>query len=249
VEQEHHRQLAHLGRVAVLGEMTGTLAHELNQPLTAIMSNAQAARLLLAMEEPDIAELRETIEDIVTADRRAGDVIRRLHHMLKRADAQLQPLDVNEVVREVVDLAHGDLLARGVKVSMRLQDGLPPVPADRVQIQQVLLNLILNGCDAMTAVADGAKELTVTTDRDGDGRVAVRVRDRGTGIPIGDVERIFEPFVTSKQKGLGLGLAISRSIATAHGGRLWATNNDGDGGATMHLVLPGRDASRLAAGA
>ena len=161
--------------------------------------------------------MRETIDDIVTADRRAGDVIRaRLHHMLKRADAQLHPLDVNEVVREVVDLAHGDLVARGVKVSMRLQDGLPPVPADRVQIQQVLLNLILNGCDAMTAVADEAKELTVTTDGDGDGRVEVRVRDRGTGIPIGDVERIFEPFVTSKQKGLGLGLAISRSIATSH---------------------------------
>jgi len=248
-EQEQHRQLAHLGRVAVLGEMTGTLAHELNQPLTAIMSNAQAARLLLAADAPDIAELRETIDDIVTADRRAGDVIRRLHRMLKRADAQLNPVEVNEVVREVVDLAHGDLVARGVKVSMRLRDGLPPVSADRVQLQQVLLNLILNGCDAMTAVADGAKELTVTSDRDGDGRVEVRVRDRGTGIPIDDVERIFEPFVTSKQKGLGLGLAISRSIATAHGGRLWATNNEGDGGATLHLALPGRDAPRLAAGA
>ena len=118
-----------------------------------------------------------------------------------------------------------------------------------MQIQQVLLNLILNGCDAMTGVADGAKELTVTTDRDGDGRVGVRVHDRGAGIPIEDVERIFEPFVTSKEKGLGLGLAISRSIAIAHGGRLWATNDDGDGGATMHLVLPDRDASRLAAGA
>jgi C4-dicarboxylate-specific signal transduction histidine kinase len=248
-EQEQHRQLAHLGRVAMLGELTGTLAHELNQPLTAILSNAQAAQHLLGADRPDLDEVRDSIDDIVSADRRAGEVIRRLRGMLKRTDAQLQSVDVNEVAREVVDLAHGDLLARGVTVAMHLQEGLPAVRADRVQLQQVLLNLILNGCDAMDLVS-GPKELTVTSGRDGDGRVEVRVRDRGVGIASEDVQRIFEPFFTSKREGLGLGLAICRTIATAHGGRLWATNND-DRGATLHLVLPcgDGDARRPSSGA
>jgi signal transduction histidine kinase len=236
-QREQHRQLAHLGRVATLGEMTGTLAHELNQPLTAILSNAQAARRLLARDPPDLDELRATLDDIVSDDRRAGEVIGRLRGMLKRTEMQRQPVDVNEVVREVVALARSDLVTHGVAVVLQLQEGLPTVAADRVQLQQVLLNLVLNGCDAMVNGAE-PKDLTVTSGRNAEGQVMVRVRDRGTGIAGDQVDRIFEPFFTSKREGLGLGLAISRTIAISHGGRLWASNNGADGGATLHLALP-----------
>jgi C4-dicarboxylate-specific signal transduction histidine kinase len=238
LEQEQRRQLAHLGRVAMLGELTGTLAHELNQPLTTILSAAQAARHVLAMPTPDLAELRDCVDDILSADRRAGDVIASLRRMLRRTETRLQPVDINEVVREVIALAHGDFVARGVEVVVQLADGLPPVAADRVQLQQVLLNLILNGCDAMANGPTAQKELTVSSAREADGRVVVRVRDRGTGIPSDSVDRIFEPFFTSKREGIGLGLAICRTIASAHGGQLWATNNDPGRGATLHLTLP-----------
>jgi signal transduction histidine kinase len=246
-EKEQQRQLAHLSRVAVLGELTGTLAHELNQPLAAILSNANAACHYLRRASPDLDEVRETLDDIVSATQRAREVVIRLRGMLKRTDAPLVPVDVNEVVREVVELAHADLVSRGVAVSLRLQEGLPAVNADRVQIQQVLLNLILNGCDAMAGVAAGARDLTVTSAGDGDGHVMLRVRDRGTGIAGDDLERIFEPFYTSKREGLGLGLAICKTIASAHGGRLWATNNDGERGATLHLALPSGGSSRAPA--
>jgi signal transduction histidine kinase len=235
--QEQRRQLAHLGRVAMLGELTGALAHELNQPLTTILSAAQAARRVLAMPHPDLEELRECVDDIQSADRRAGDVIASLRRMLRRTETRLHPVDINEVVREVIALAHGDFVVRGIEVLLRLDDGLPAVAADRVQLQQVLLNLILNGCDAM-ANDTAQKELTVTSARDAEGRVVVRVSDRGTGIPSDAVDRIFEPFFTSKREGIGLGLAICRTIASAHGGRLWATNNDAGRGATLHLALP-----------
>jgi signal transduction histidine kinase len=237
-EKEQHRQLAYLSRLAMLGELTGTLAHEINQPLTAMLSNAQAARYLLEADTPDVGELRETIDDIVSDNHRAREVMGRLRGMLKRAEVQLQPVDLNEVVREVVELAHSDLVAHGVNVVLELEEGLPAVAADRVQLQQVLLNLVLNGCDAMEDVASGPKDLTVTSARRGEDNVVIGVRDRGTGIAQGDFERIFEPFFTSKREGLGLGLAICRTIANAHGGRLWATNNDLDRGATLHFMLP-----------
>ena len=247
-EKEQQRQLAHLSRVAVLGELSGTLAHELNQPLTAILSNANAACHMLRAGQPDLPELRETVDDIVSATRRARDVMIRLRGMLKRTEIQLQPVDLNEIVREVFDLAHGDLVARGVVATLQLQDGLPAVPADRVQIQQVLLNLVLNGCDAMSGLAPAARTLTVATGHDGDGHILLRVRDRGTGITTDDMARIFEPFYTSKREGLGLGLAICKTIAAEHGGRLWATNNDGDRGATLHLSLPCRETARPGTG-
>jgi signal transduction histidine kinase len=237
-EKQQQRQLAHLSRVAMVGELTGTLAHELNQPLTAILSNANAACHLLDRGQPDVAEAREALGDIVSDTRRARDVMTRLRGMLKRTEAQLQTVNVNDVVREVVDLAHGDLITRGVAVTLQLQEDLPAVAADRVQIQQVLLNLVLNGCDAMADVAPSGRSLTVASGTDGDGQVLIRVRDHGTGIASEDLGRIFEPFYTSKREGLGLGLAICRTIAADHGGRLWATNNEGDRGATLHLALP-----------
>jgi signal transduction histidine kinase len=246
--KQQQRQLAHLSRVAMLGELTGTLAHEINQPLTAILSNANAASHLLRADRPDIGEIRETLDDIVSATRRARDVMTRLRGMLKRTEIQLQPVDVNEVAREVVELAHGDIVAHSVTLTLQLQDGLPAVSGDRVQIQQVLLNLVLNGCDAMSGLAPGAKSLTVATGRDGDGHVLIHVRDRGTGIGTDDLARIFEPFYTSKREGLGLGLAICKTIAEEHHGRLWATNNEGDRGATLHFSLPCRAAARPGTG-
>jgi signal transduction histidine kinase len=239
---ELRRELTHLSRVETIGELSGALAHELNQPLTAILSNAQAARRLLAMNPANIDQVREALEDIMSDDKRAGLVIQRLRGMLKRSEVQAQLVDLNEAIRDVLEIARGDLSARGVSVLAELQAGLPGVIGDRVQLQQVLLNLILNGCDAMAGVDQEQRRLTVVT-RSADGAgVGFAVVDRGIGIGSGDMERIFQPFVTTKHDGLGLGLAICRTIVTAHGGRLWATNND-DAGATLHVALPSAPSS------
>jgi signal transduction histidine kinase/integral membrane sensor domain MASE1 len=235
--REQRRELAHLTRVALLGELSGALAHELNQPLTAILSNAQAGQRLLAREPVDLAEIREVLKDIADDDRRAGAVIHRLRAMLKKEELALQPIDLGEIAREVLDLAHSDLITRNVRVTTRLAAGLPLVRGDRVQLQQVLLNLVLNACESIDTGGPSDRKLTVTTARVTEG-VQVSVSDRGTGIAAGALSRLFEPFFTTKQHGLGLGLSICRSIVAEHGGRLWATNNEVEGGATFHLVLP-----------
>jgi len=238
-ESEAARQrdeLAHLSRVAMLGELSGSLAHELNQPLTAILSNAQAAQRFLAQSPPRVDKLAEILTDIVKSDHRAGAVIQRLRSMLRKEEAQRHPLDMNEVVEESLRLMRSDLLNRRVRVSTEFSESLPPVSGDRNQLQQVLLNLMINGCDAMDG--DGTDgRLTVETKRNPNGNIEFSVADTGAGIPSADMERIFEPFVTTKSHGLGLGLAICRSIVEAHNGRLWATNN-ADRGATLHCELP-----------
>ena len=222
-------ELAHLSRVAMLGELSGSLAHELNQPLTAILSNAQAAQRYLAQSPPRVDKLAEILSDIVKSDHRAGAVIQRIRSLLRKESAQRNPLDINDVVEETLRLMRSDLLNRHVAVRTELGEGLPAVSGDRNQLQQVLLNFMMNGCDAMDGRGmDG--RLLVRTRTTADGNVEVSVADRGTGIPSADLERIFEPFVTTKSHGMGLGLAICRSIVDAHGGRLWATNNS-DGGA------------------
>jgi two-component system, LuxR family, sensor kinase FixL len=221
----------------MLGELSGTLAHELNQPLTAILANAQAAGRILERDPPDLDEVAEVLDEIVESDKRAGEIIQRLRAMLKRGETHSQPLDLNEVVREVLRLAQSDLLGRNVTPVAELDPGVGAVSGDRVERQQVLLNLILNGCDAMAKTSLPERRLTVATGPDGDGAVHLLVADRGPGIPGGDLNRIFEPFVTTKSQGLGLGLTICRTIVLAHGGRLWATNNP-DGGATLHVALP-----------
>jgi len=229
-------ELAHLSRVAMLGELSGSLAHELNQPLTAILSNAQAAQRYLAQSPPRVDKLAEILADIVKSDHRAGAVIQRLRSLLRKEDAQRHPLDVNEVVEESLRLVRSDLVNRQVVVSTELAEALPAVSGDRNQLQQVLLNLVINGCDAMDGrPANGW--LMVRTQRTASGNVEFSVADSGAGIPQSDLERIFEPFVTTKSHGLGLGLAICRSIVEAHGGRLWATNN-ADCGATLHCEFP-----------
>jgi two-component system, LuxR family, sensor kinase FixL len=231
-------ELAHLSRVAMLGELSGSLAHELNQPLTAILSNAQAAQRFLAQSPPRLDRLTEILSDIVKSDHRAGAVIQRIRSLLRKESAQRSPLDINDVVEETLRLMRSDLLNRHVVVRTELGEGLPAVSGDRNQLQQVLLNFMMNGCDAM----DGREKhgrLLVRTRSTSEGRVEFSVADRGTGIPSADLERIFEPFVTTKSHGMGLGLTICRSIVDAHGGRLWATNNS-DGGATLHCELPGK---------
>jgi PAS domain S-box-containing protein len=235
--REQRVQLAHLTRVATLGELSGALAHELNQPLTAILSNAQACRHLLAREPVDVAELREILDDIVQDDKRAGEVIRRLRALLEKGEAQLHPLDLNEVVRDVMVLAHADLINRNVAVNLQLATDLAQIRGDRIQLQQVLLNLIVNACDAMQATPAAGRTIGLATSSDSDGWVRLAVSDSGHGILANARDRIFEPFFSTKETGLGLGLAVCRSIVTAHGGRLSGGNNRVSG-ATFALLLP-----------
>jgi two-component system sensor kinase FixL len=229
-------EIAHLSRVAMLGELSGSLAHELNQPLAAILSNAQAAQRLLARDPPQIQAVTEILADIVTSDRRAGAVIERLRSMLRKEDVKHALLDLNQVAEESLRLMHSDLLDRRVSVDTSFAQNLPPVSGDRVQLQQVMLNLLINGCDAVAGRGREAR-LHVSSRVTERGSVAIAISDNGDGIAPQDIERIFEPFVTSKSHGIGLGLAICRSIIEAHGGRLWASNN-ASRGATMEFELP-----------
>jgi C4-dicarboxylate-specific signal transduction histidine kinase len=235
--EEQRRQLTHLSRVALLGELSGALAHELNQPLTAIVSNAQAGQRFLSQDPAALSEVREILGDIVDESKRAGEVIRRLRTLMKKGESQLQPIDLNEVTSEVLELAHADFIARSVMVRRDLAPALPEVRGDRVQLQQVLLNLIVNACDAMGDREPSERTLSVVTRSDGNGMVQVSIADCGCGISAGGIEQLFEPFFTTKEHGLGLGLTICRSIVAAHGGRLWAANNPVRG-ATFSLALP-----------
>jgi len=228
-------QLAHLARVTMLGELSGSIAHELNQPLAAILTNAEAGLRFLARTPPDLEEVRSVLEDVVADDRRAGAVISRLRALLRKEEAQHRPLDVNEVALDVLRLMRNDLQHRHVQAVTDLAAGLPLVEGDRVQLQQVLINLLVNGSEAMNGAPTG-RHLTIRTAA-ADGHVEVSVADRGTGIPPEDLERVFQPFVSTKAGGMGLGLAVCRTIVAAHQGRLWATNNP-DHGATIHFTLP-----------
>jgi PAS domain S-box-containing protein len=238
--EERRKEVTHLTRVAILGELSGALAHELNQPLTAILSNAQAAQRLLARNPVDLAMVREILDDVVTDDLRAGEVITRLRALLKKGEATFQPLDLNGVATEVLALARSELIDRHVTVSTRLAPGLPNILGDRVQLQQVMLNLLLNACEAMSSKRLAERMLTVSTALDGNGLLLTSIADRGDGICSDAADRLFEPFFTTKSHGLGLGLSICRSIIAAHGGRLWADNNP-DGGAKFTFALPARN--------
>jgi PAS domain S-box-containing protein len=234
--EEQRRELAHLSRVASLGELSGALAHELNQPLAAILANARAGQRIMRQEGPDLGELRDILEDIALDDRRAGEVIGRLRSLLKKEEARPTEVNLNDLVDEVTALLHSDLIRRRVSTRTHLAPSLPPVLGERVELQQVLMNLVTNACDAMIGKPANQRLLTISTSVTPEGLVLLSVEDQGEGIPTARLDQIFDAFFTTKHNGLGLGLAICRSILTAHGGRLWAANNAA-AGATFHLTL------------
>jgi C4-dicarboxylate-specific signal transduction histidine kinase len=230
-------ELAHLSRVTTLGVLSGSLAHELSQPLTAILSNAQAALTFLANGTANPGEVREILQDIVDDDKRATEVIRRLRLLFTKGEVVYQPLAPGEVVRDVLRIMQSDLARHRVVVREEIADDLPAVYGDRVQLQQVLINLIINACDAMAAVRPADRRLTVQAAFTPDANaVRLSVTDNGPGIPPERLLQVFEPFVTTKPHGMGLGLAVCRTIVMAHGGRLFASHADG-GGATFVLEL------------
>jgi PAS domain S-box-containing protein len=236
-EQQHREQLAHVTRVATLGELTASLAHEVNQPLNAVMNNAQAALRFLHRENPDMKEVGEALGDIVRDGKRAAEVIQRLRQFLRPGEMHAQAVDLNQVIEETAALARNEFQTGSTNIRFSLADDLPPVWADRIQIQQVVLNLLMNAKEAMDQAGTNPKEILVTTEQEDVETVKVSFRDRGPGLTSENPEKIFEPFYTTKTAGMGLGLAISRSIIASLGGRVWAMPNP-DQGATLAFALP-----------
>jgi signal transduction histidine kinase len=230
-------QLARVARVTAVGELAAAIAHEVNQPLCAIVSNAQAAQRLLAADAPDVGEVREILQDIAADSKRASEVIGRVRSLLQKREPTKAPLDLNAAIRDVVALAQHQLTRKGLSLSLDLAAGLPPALGDRVQLQQVVLNLVLNAVEAASHSGAERHEVSVVSSPGGAGYVVVTVRDSGPGIPPEHVDRVFDAFFTTKPGGIGIGLAISRSIIEAHGGRLWADGGAGRG-AAFHFTLP-----------
>jgi PAS domain S-box-containing protein len=234
--QQARQDLAHVSRVASLGALAGSLAHELNQPLGSILINAEAAQHVLDDGRSGLNKAREILNQIISEDRRAGEVISRLRQMLRKGEVQLAPLELNQVIEEVLGLMHGEMASRRVKTTTHLAQELPLVRADRVQLQQVLLNLIFNACDAMSGNPAADRWLTITSERLDPGHVQASVTDNGQGFSPEGLDRVFEPFRTTKPQGLGLGLPICRSIIRAHGGEICVENGK-ERGATVRFTL------------
>jgi C4-dicarboxylate-specific signal transduction histidine kinase len=233
-------ELAHASRVATMGQLTGSITHELKQPMTAARTHASAALRWLNETPPDLAEVRDALAWIVTATDRAGDIVNRIGALMRKAPPRKEVLDLNEAILEVIALTHSEATKTGVTVRTQLAPCLPRIHADRVQLQQVMLNLIVNGIQAINDVADGQRDLLITTEGTEDG-VRVVVRDTGPGLGPETLERLFEPFYTTKPNGMGMGLSICRSIVEAHGGRLWATGHASQG-AVFQFTIPARPA-------
>jgi signal transduction histidine kinase len=229
--------LAHVTRVMTLGELTASIAHEVNQPLAGVVTNGNASLRWLACDPPNLEEARECLRRIIRDGHRAGDVIARLRALVKKSAPAKVPLDLSDTIQEVLAMIDPEVRRHRVSVWTDPAAGLPRVRGDRVQVQQVLLNLVLNGIDAMQAVTERSRELRIRAQPHVAGSVLVVVQDTGIGLDAQSLARLFEPFYTTKPEGMGLGLAISRTIIEAHGGRLWATPNDGPG-ATFQFTLP-----------
>ena len=221
----------------MLGELAASIAHEVNQPLSGIVSSGSACLRWLARDVPDLEEAREAARRIVRDGKRAGEIIARIRALTKKAVASGEKLDLNETIREVLGLVSDEAKRRSVIIGTQFGDGVFPVRGDRVQLQQVLLNLVMNAIEAMSTVGDRARELVITTRNIDSDQVQVTVEDSGTGIDPQMIDKIFGSFYTTKPGGMGMGLSISRSILQAHGGRLWAAAKDG-AGAIFHFTLP-----------
>jgi PAS domain S-box-containing protein len=230
-------ELVHVTRVTTLGELTASIAHEVNQPLAAVLANAEACLRWLNRETPDLDGARRSVEWVIDDGNRASEVIRRVRALAKRTDIEKVPLDVNEVVREVFALVRGELISHQVSVRTEFAPALPTILGDRVQLQQVIINLVMNGIEAMQSVTDRPRELVIRSSQDETEQVLVSVTDCGVGISSENADRLFSAFFTTKASGMGMGLSICRSIMEALGGRLWATANIPHG-ATFHLTLP-----------
>jgi signal transduction histidine kinase len=224
-------------RIAMMGELTTSLAHEINQPLTAILSNAEAAQRFLSRAVPDISEVRQILGDIIRDDRRASDVVRKVRALVKKEKLRDEPLDLNNEIEEALDLIRGDSLLQSLSIATDLSQGLAAIHGDGIQLQQVILNLILNGAAAMRNSPSGQRKIIVRTAMLDGRTVKAFVTDFGAGIDENNIERLFEPFYTTKPEGLGMGLSISQTIIKSHGGTMEAWNNR-EGGATFAFTLP-----------
>jgi C4-dicarboxylate-specific signal transduction histidine kinase len=234
-------ELAHANRVATMGQLTASITHEVNQPITAAVTYALAARRLLSAEPPDLHEVDDVLSLIVKEGNRAGEVVGRIRALIKKAPARKDAVEINDAILEVIALTRIEAANNSVSVRTRLAEGLPRVQGDRVQLQQVLLNLIINAIEAMRDGGEEERELIVSS-RDGPDGVSVEVRDSGPGFAAADLDRVFEAFYSTKPNGVGLGLSICRSIIEAHNGRLWASPNV-PRGAIFGFIAPAHPAA------
>jgi PAS domain S-box-containing protein len=230
-------ELAHANRVTTMGQLTASIAHEVNQPITAVVANAQAGLHWLAARPPNLVELQQTLGNIASDGLRAGDVIGRIRALIRKARPQMETLLINEAVLEVVALTRSEAVKNGVSVRTQLAEGLPPIQADRVQLQQVILNLIVNAIEAISDIREGVRELVISTSFNAPDSVLVSLRDTGPGLDPKSIDHLFEAFYTTKAEGMGMGLAICHSIIEAHRGRMWAGTNE-PRGAVFEFTLP-----------
>jgi C4-dicarboxylate-specific signal transduction histidine kinase len=239
--REAEAKLAHISRVATMGELASSIAHEINQPLAAIVNDGAACLRWLQCHPPALDEARESVQHMIGDANRASHVIARIRALLARKRSAKSPFDPNDLVRDTVALVNGEVALADVTLRSDLASGLPAVLGDRIQVQQVLLNLLMNALEAMSRVNGRRRELTVTSARGASSTAVIAVRDSGEGIPPNLRDRLFEPFYTTKPEGLGMGLAISRSIIEEHGGQLWILDHDGGPGTTVQFTIPVAD--------
>jgi C4-dicarboxylate-specific signal transduction histidine kinase len=236
--REAQTELAHVNRVTTMGQLVASIAHEITQPVAAAVANADAALRWLGAQPPDLEETRQALADVIKDGKRAGDVVGRIRALIKKARPRKDDLEINEAVLEVIALTRSELVKNGVSLQTQLAEGLPLVQGDRVQLQQVLLNLIMNAVEAMGSVNHGSRELLIGTGADESGGVRISVQDSGPGLNSQVFDRLFDPFYTTKADGMGMGLSICRSIIEAHDGRIWASAMPGPG-STFNVSLPG----------
>jgi C4-dicarboxylate-specific signal transduction histidine kinase len=225
-----------MARLTTMGELTASIAHEINQPLAAIVTQSEAALRFLGRDEPDLGEVQDALSSIRRDAMRTSEVIRGLRGLARKSGPKLTPLDIDDVIGQVLAISRGELLRHNIVLRAELASGERPVLGDRVQLQQVLLNLIMNGVEAMSGVTERTRELSVSSTLAEPGSVLVAVEDTGTGLDLAVTERMFQPFFTTKPDGLGMGLAICRSIVEAHGGRLWVSPREPHGAAVLFTV-------------